>query len=1005
MSKSEASTLSSSGFYQVDEKRLRIKLVLTDNGKQASAQGNILFVIDKSGSMAGEWNQVLSAVQYMTNEVALEPSFILYDSSAKMADTATVLTSRAGGCTNFESAFKCIQSFIGTLPMNSHTNVVFMTDGQNNGGNLKSGLAILKAYLASCRRSTCIHTIGFSKSHDRNLLDQIRVLGTSEGVYRFAEDSKLDEKFEELFDFICVSTKATIKVASNAEQTIDCSKSENGREIDLILSLAEVDPKGELFNGKPCSVTVDSQSIELEAQSVDLFFTVRSIEEMEIVTQDDLMAVQGLLSGVNPSKAPKDQRRELMELRMVVQEKLDKFHTLFAEIARGLVSGDSVSAQLNSLRHETKFSKARRARAMDKRIASNIDEILAIEDELEKLPPPNLELFKDMELSCSLSNSSILEIMRDTPNDFLVFPLRIARPELAIDAPTQIIIEKLMIGNYSFDSFKDSVRYAINNLGSQKALGGFTDVSHTNDDAVGLFRGPDGELSNACLPLFINEEHWKRVEIQLKPILGYFFTMDPLGYKGDQMIALYMVLGHMLCKQSLGEFCSEAGKWIVSDFTQTCTHVLPLVMKYVGEGRYSGRVRGDLLEEFVEAPINRTKESMNSLLVMLGWNECTKLRDRDTERFDFAFVEEVWRRAFTAMFKGQPRNQIDEWLESLLFLTSDNIEVSGGDDTLSGNSMKAENKLFSEWGKAKLGLLSKKKTDELLKKYPNGPPSAGCGEGTTYTPRTLVDYESNQEAIDALVEKILANISSRNNFLSKVLDGRVTGTGFSGKAKWLMLVQALKYSSNSAMNQACANGKYKNTFDYCGTTSSDHTTTKFLNDIYEQFETNRKNDWNAVLSKKEDFIHAKKIALTPDLQSYAGRIISLCPTRGGGIFANLVSILSSGKVNEKSIPLLYEKLKAVMTGKIQFVVGADSFVIMSSGHSWVQCSTNTAMLLREVVSAEEWGQIESSMYGVSGWAYRPSDIPNRHGHCVSNPNRALVQSFSGFHLGSAPLSQ
>ncbi|CAM9692061.1 unnamed protein product [Heterosigma akashiwo] len=36
------------------------------------------------------------------------------------------------------------------------------------------------------------------------------------------------------------------------------------------------------------------------------------------------------------------------------------------------------------------------------------------------------------------------------------------------------------------------------------------------------------------------------------------------------------------------------------------------------------------------------------------------------------------------------------------------------------------------------------------------------------------------------------------------------------------------------------------------------------------------------------------------------------------------------------------------------------------------------------------------MRGTVGWVYRPSDIPNRHGHCNSNPNPDLVKTFKGF---------
>lgn len=1015
--------------YQVDKRFVRIRVTKdrkNKNMKNAAGEKS-LFVLDKSGSMYQDWAQVQRAVVYMTQEAGLEPDFIVYDDTAKRVTVGDVLTSSAGGSTNFEAAFKAIQKYINELPINTQTTVVFMTDGHNNGGDLAQGLQCLKIYLAACRRPSCIHTIGFSSSHDRSVLDKIRVLGTSEGVYRYAEQQNLDEKFEEIFDFICVTSKSSIQIGNGEVKQIDSTKTEEGFEIDVIFKLSEIDPKNEIFTGKPCTIKLDGSTIELQPVETDLFFTCRTVEEMEIVTKEDLEKAEGYLKGVNISKVPKEKRRQLLELKLVVQQKLDKFHALFAEIARGLVSGENISAQLSSLRHETKFSKARRARAMDKRIANNIDEILAIEDELEALPAPNLSLFEKLDLTCNLSNATIYEVMKDTKNDFFVFPLRIARPEQAIDAPTQIIIEKFLVGNYSFEAFKDSLKFAINNVGSQKALGGFTSPLHKNDEAVGLFRGCDGELTNACLPLYINEEHWKRVEIQLKPILGYFFTMDPLGYKGDQMIALYMILGHMICLQSKGELNSEFNTWIINDFTKTCTAILPHILKYLKEGRYGGFVRGDLLEEFVSAPKFRTKENLSSLLNIVGWNACTSFRDSCKLKFDFAFVEEVWRRNFTSLFKGQSRNQIDDWLENLLFIedyekeqaksdtnaesdtqtqTSEEDTPTSDDDNIpiSGNTFKNENKLFSEYAKAKFGQLSKKKGPEVLKKYPNGPSSSGVTE-TTYSPRCLSKYDDHSEKIDILVSKILESIRSKNEFLMHVFDKCVSGEGFSGKAKWLMLIQALKYSTNSLMNQAVNNGNYLNTFDYCSSEDPEKDETAFLQEIYNQFEYHRKNEWTSIIAKKESFLQAKKLALCTDLFSFCGRLLTFCPIRGGEVFSNLISLLIGSKVNDKPIPLLSEKISIILTGKVSFNEGGEKFDAIANGTSWVHCPANTAMLLRDVVSESNWINIENSMHGTYGWTYRPSDIPNRHGHCNSNPNRALVTSFTGFALGNAPKSQ
>lgn len=55
-----------------------------------------------------------------------------------------------------------------------------------------------------------------------------------------------------------------------------------------------------------------------------------------------------------------------------------------------------------------------------------------------------------------------------------------------------------------------------------------------------------------------------------------------------------------------------------------------------------------------------------------------------------------------------------------------------------------------------------------------------------------------------------------------------------------------------------------------------------------------------------------------------------------------------------------------------------------------------AKRLCDVLGKEAFARIESQMNGVYGWTYRESDMPNRHGHCNSNPNLLLVKQFTGF---------
>lgn len=66
--------------------------------------------------------------------------------------------------------------------------------------------------------------------------------------------------------------------------------------------------------------------------------------------------------------------------------------------------------------------------------------------------------------------------------------------------------------------------------------------------------------------------------------LGYFFTLDPLGFRSDQYIALFGILGHMLCLRANGLFVSEWADWLIADFAKLCNAVKPLALHYLKSG-------------------------------------------------------------------------------------------------------------------------------------------------------------------------------------------------------------------------------------------------------------------------------------------------------------------------------------------------------------------------------------------------------------------------------------
>lgn len=167
---------------------------------------------------------------------------------------------------------------------------------------------------------------------------------------------------------------------------------------------------------------------------------------------------------------------------------------------------------------------------------------------------------------------------------------------------------------------------------------------------------------------YLHPAHFARVEVMLEPLLGYFFTLDPLGYKGDQLIALYGILGQAVTLRESGRWAtSEWSDWLLYDFTRLCHAIMPKAMKYLSSGNYTGTQRGDLVEEFTASPAGRSKDRLPSLSVVVGWAHAKSLTvhaDTDCQcavSVDYgipplplamAFAEELWRRTLGFVYKG-----------------------------------------------------------------------------------------------------------------------------------------------------------------------------------------------------------------------------------------------------------------------------------------------------------------------------------------------------------------
>lgn len=218
----------------------------------------IIPVIDESGSMSGNpINQARYACQEVLNVVyrnsSLETSIVSYESTANTInvdkkqpiDQARAAVNRIGrgGGTVFRSAFDHILKIAEQSQKNPEISkivIIFLTDGEDNtAANARGSLAASfgNEIKAVWKRDFTVHTVGFGGSHDFSFLNALRMIGTEEGAYRYAnpqEDTdSLSKKIYSILQVIASSGSIPIRLISN-DGNIPILHSDNGKYwIDL----------------------------------------------------------------------------------------------------------------------------------------------------------------------------------------------------------------------------------------------------------------------------------------------------------------------------------------------------------------------------------------------------------------------------------------------------------------------------------------------------------------------------------------------------------------------------------------------------------------------------------------------------------------------------------------------------------------------------------------------------------------------------------------------------
>ena len=366
----------------------------------------VIPVVDESGSMSGSpTTQVRYSLARIVDLVFAAPHLMAHvvcysdqahsfkiDTSRTVEQNMTyVQRVGRGGGTSFASAFKETLKVCREYqddPSISSIEILFLTDGEDSSvpanqrqklvDNFKASL--LEANIPSPSLSLTIHSIGFAREHDFEFLDALRVIGSKEGAYRYADpkdgSDALAQKIGSLFHAIASASAVPLRFESISTPDAKILNNEGTRIwIDLTHAVHTIAPQVTFkIRDRSYTVTADFAEEENEKEICDAWYSHLTDElsaELLIVNQPAPEASapgsQAAPNAPNASSAPSADVRAL-HLQLVLRRanallmRLSADHPAHERLQKVISTCQSIQAgnsadarKLSDMKFEGKF--------------------------------------------------------------------------------------------------------------------------------------------------------------------------------------------------------------------------------------------------------------------------------------------------------------------------------------------------------------------------------------------------------------------------------------------------------------------------------------------------------------------------------------------------------------------------------------------------------------------------------------------------------------------------
>eukprot|EP01116_Phalansterium_solitarium_P005663 TRINITY_DN174_c0_g2_i1.p1 TRINITY_DN174_c0_g2~~TRINITY_DN174_c0_g2_i1.p1 ORF type:complete len:956 (-),score=228.86 TRINITY_DN174_c0_g2_i1:1679-4546(-) len=498
---------------------------------------NLLFCIDKSGSMSGSPIQsVCQVIRAKFQQSAKRFDVIAYDTTITRMTTGDVAQKDivAGGGTDFVQPITAITKFIKDTMQS--TTAIFMTDGQDSNGAgsraLTAAMSELKLIAGAMKaRPVTIHVIGFGDV-DRDFLNKIRLLGNRPGVLVYASESReLGANFDRLFELAESERCVSVRIGSRA--TFELTSADNTVRF-LTSDPAIVEGAAVVVRLPPD--TAEHTSVLSAIDPVRAVHRARALDLILPETEDVVKDIIERLNRLQPESSGDAERAEVERTVDAIRDRMMRHINLFTRI-RLEGATPALKMMTEALKHDARFGGTQRD-TLDLRMYKNASDTAffmrndtdkVLRDLQKAIDAPAWADIKRLadDWVCYASKDDFGSVMRTFHDNYLCVGVMVEWDDaLVVSQPARGL--KLVRITDTVVSFAHFVRAAAAHTDSN---GPFEMVGQTPN-----------ERFNAVVPLFLNEQHMKRVRILEGVWLGTLFTRNALGYHKEQEVGLLRLL-------------------------------------------------------------------------------------------------------------------------------------------------------------------------------------------------------------------------------------------------------------------------------------------------------------------------------------------------------------------------------------------------------------------------------------------------------------------------------